>query len=398
MKLILFFLFLTSLIADNHSIKKKVAQDNSYSIIYFYRIHSLAEPNRKFDVYLNDKMAFTLDRESRLEFKIYSIGKLKIHAELKKCTTSPIYLEIKRGEKYYIKLDGVACISLHRFDMDGERDYRRERNFTGEIIRLEENKENPYLKLPVLAEQIVSREIDTDQEIEITDASEYENRTALVIGNSSYEDTPLRNPANDADAIASELTNIGFDVLHHNNISKNEFREVIHAFGDKLNTNKGVGLFYYAGHGLQSDGVNYLVPVDAKIDRQYDIPDVCIRADLVLRMMELYKNPMNIIILDACRNNPYNRSFRSLDRGLAQPQSAPTGSIIAFATSPGKTASDGDGDHGLYTQELIKAMKIPGLSIEEVFKRVRINVAQLSNDEQIPWENSSLTGYFYFKK
>lgn len=112
--------------------------------------------------------------------------------------------------------------------------------------------------------------------------------------------------------------------------------------------------------------------------------------------MELYKNPLNIIVLDACRNNPYSRGFRSIEEGLAPVYVAPTGSIISFATAPGKTASDGEGKNGLYTQELIKAMREPNKNLEEVFKAVRINVARISNSKQIPWTNSSLMGEFYF--
>lgn len=227
-------------------------------------------------------------------------------------------------------------------------------------------------------------------------SSSYSSRLALVIGNSDYVNSPLKNPANDAKAITVELEKAGFDVLSYTDLDRRGMRNAIHEFGDKLNASKGVGLFYYAGHGLQSQGINYLVPVNAEINREYDIEDECVKANLVLRMMELYENPMNIIILDACRNNPYARSFRSLGRGLAQPESAPIGTIIAFATAPGKTASDGDGENGLYTQELIRAMRIPGLTIERLFKQVRINVLRESNRTQSPWENSSLTGDFYF--
>jgi uncharacterized caspase-like protein len=229
-------------------------------------------------------------------------------------------------------------------------------------------------------------------------SSDYKNKIALVIGNSNYQNAPLKNPMNDAVEFSKELRALGFEVLNYNNVSRKTFREAIHEFGDKLRENKGIGLFYYAGHGLQSEGVNYLVPVDAIIEKDYDIQDECIRADFVLRMMETNANPMNIIILDACRNNPFTRSSRSVGQGLAQPESAPSGSIIAFATAPGKTASDGDSANGLYTQELIKAMRKPGLSIEQIFKEVRINVAKLSNDQQVPWENSSLMGDFYFRK
>ena len=225
-----------------------------------------------------------------------------------------------------------------------------------------------------------------------------ENRTALVIGNGDYAESKLKNPTNDAFVISEELKRAGFNVITYTDIDLESMKEAVRKFGDELVKNPGVGLFYFAGHGLQTKGINYLVPIDANIERQYDIEDECMRADRVLRMMELYGNSMNIIILDACRNNPYTTKFRSLNQGLAQPELAPTGSIIAFATAPGKTASDGIGENGLYTQELIKAIRIPGLKIEEIFKQTRINVIELSNGKQSPWENSSLIGDFYFYK
>jgi len=228
--------------------------------------------------------------------------------------------------------------------------------------------------------------------------SGYKNKYALVIGNSRYSTAPLKNPENDAEAMTRTLKSLGFEVDGYVNLDRRGMRDAVRQFGDKIAKEKGVALFYYAGHGLQSDGANYLIPVDADIQKEYDIQDECVRSDMVLRMLELYENPMNIVILDACRNNPYSRGFRSAERGLAQPSAAPTGSIIAFATAPGRTASDGDGTNGLYTQELIQAMKIPGLTIEEVFKRVRISVLEKSGDEQSPWENSSLTGDFYFMR
>jgi len=228
---------------------------------------------------------------------------------------------------------------------------------------------------------------------------DYTNKkTALVIGNSAYPNAPLRNPKNDAVAMTATLEELGFEVLSYIDISRSEMRQAIQDFGDLISEKKGLGLFYYAGHGLQYQGKNFLVPVDAKIERSYQIEDECIRADQVLKMMELYGNPMNIIIMDACRNNPYTRSFRDMTQGLAKPDNAPVGSLVAFATAPGSVASDGEGDNGLYTQELIKAMKIPGLSIEQMFKQVRNRVLDITNNEQTPWENSSLRGEFYFAK
>jgi hypothetical protein len=222
------------------------------------------------------------------------------------------------------------------------------------------------------------------------------DRVALVIGNSDYPEAPLANPVNDANSMTKILEALDFKVIKRTNVNRAEFKQAIRDFDDILSSSNGVGLFYYAGHGLQNEGVNYLVPVDAKINRAYEIDDEAIEMHLVLRMMEYKNNPMNIVILDACRNNPYKRGFRDFTRGLATPDFAPKGSFIAYATAPGEVASDGDGKNGLYTQELIQALEKPNLTIEEVFKQVRNNVARKSNDRQIPWENSSLTGRFVF--
>lgn len=242
--------------------------------------------------------------------------------------------------------------------------------------------------------KIITQDLERPEET----YKDYEFKYALVVGNSDYSDMPLKNPVNDANAISNELEGLGFEVIKVINADRVAFKNAIREFNAKLSKNPGVGLFYYAGHGLQMNGINYLVPVNADIQEEYEIEDECIPADLVLKMLSYNENPMNIIILDACRNNPFARSFRSAERGLAQPQAAPTGSIVAFATAPGRTASDGGGVNGLYTQELIKAMKVPDLTIEEVFKQVRISVDKLSGGDQIPWENSSLMGDFYFRK
>ena len=223
-------------------------------------------------------------------------------------------------------------------------------------------------------------------------------RNALVIGNSNYEKFPLKNPVNDANSISETLKELGFEVITVIDANKEEMSRAIRAFGDKLSENPGVGLFYYAGHGIQSKGTNYLVPLKAQIQDEFEIEFECLKASRALSVMEYYSNPFNIVILDACRNNPFRSFSRSTESGLAAPSNPPTGSIISFATQPGKTASDGDGANGLYTQELIKAIKIPNLSIEDVFKKVRINVAKISGQEQLPQEWSSLMGDFYFLK
>lgn len=222
------------------------------------------------------------------------------------------------------------------------------------------------------------------------------DRVALVIGNSDYKDSPLKNPINDADSITHSLENLGFKVIHGKNLDRKQFRSKIRVFGEALKHSE-VGLFYYAGHGLQYDGDNYLVPVKANIQAQDEIIDEAISANAVLRKMESAGNSVNIVILDACRNNPFARSFRSTSRGLTR-MSGVKGSLIAYATSPGKVASDGTGDNGLYTQYLLKYMNQPNLKLEEVFKKVRISVSKDTSEKQIPWENSSLMGDFYFVK
>ncbi len=221
-------------------------------------------------------------------------------------------------------------------------------------------------------------------------------RVALVIGNGAYADSPLRNPTNDATAMAAELRACGFDVTLLTNANQQQMETAAATFGNKIRNNQGVGLFYYAGHGMQVQGENYLIPVGANITVEGDVKYKAMNVGQLLAQMEAAQNRMNIVVLDACRNNPYARSFRSAAQGLAQ-TNAPTGSFVAYATAPGSVAADGDGSNGLYTQELLKAIRTPGLGLEQVFKQVRANVLQTSARKQVPWENSSIVGDFYFR-
>jgi hypothetical protein len=226
-----------------------------------------------------------------------------------------------------------------------------------------------------------------------------EKRIALIIGNSDYKSCPLRNPVNDATLMTSELKKLGFEVNTLKNGSQNHMKQAISKFGESLAKDKNtVGLFYYAGHGIQVKGKNYLVPTDAVIEKEPDVEVYCVDLDGLLANLEYSGNNMNIIILDACRNNPFGRGFRSqASNGLAT-INAPVGTIIAYATAPGSVAADGDGQNGLYTQEFAKALSVPNLKIEDVFKKVRTQVKTLSEGKQIPWENSSIEGDFYFIK
>ncbi len=221
-------------------------------------------------------------------------------------------------------------------------------------------------------------------------------RTALVIGNGTYTSSPLKNPPNDATDMAKALSNVGFTVEHGVDLTQRQMKAMIREFGQKLKAG-GQGLFYFAGHGIQLRGRNYLIPVDAEITSEADVEDQGVDANLIMGLMDEAGNGLNVVILDACRNNPFARSFRSAGNGLAQVE-APTGTLVAYATAPGKVARDGTGRNGAYTAELLKQMNVPGLPIEEVMKRVRANLKQLTNGEQIPWESSSLVGNFYLNK
>ncbi len=221
-----------------------------------------------------------------------------------------------------------------------------------------------------------------------------EQRVALIIGNGKYESAPLRNAMNDARAMGSALRGLGFDVVERENLDQKEMKKEIQAFGEKL-LKGGVGLFYYAGHGMQVNGRNYLIPVGAAIEHEKQVEYEAVDAGAVLTEMDYARNRLNIVILDACRDNPFARSFRSAAQGLAS-MNAPTGTLIAYATAPGSVANDGPGENGVYTGELIKSMQVPGLRIEDVFKQVRSAVRESTQGKQVPWEASSLEGDFYF--
>lgn len=236
----------------------------------------------------------------------------------------------------------------------------------------------------------------------LTEAYKDEKRYALVIGNSNYakEVGILKNPVNDATDVATELRKSNFEVQLLTNATYVQLREAMRKFHEKLTTgprDQTVGLFYYAGHGVQYQDENYLVPVDANVQFEDDIVRMCFPVQrMVLANMERSNSRMNIVILDACRNNPFPATSRSVGSGLAEMKRA-RGSFIAFATAPGSVASDGDGRNGLYTQEFLKALRKPGLTIEQVFKEVRMNVLRLSGDRQYTWDSSNIIGEFYFK-
>lgn len=226
-------------------------------------------------------------------------------------------------------------------------------------------------------------------------------RMALVIGNSNYtHGGSLSNPTNDAESLTGTLQSLGFEVKKYKDLSQSGMKKAIDDFGKSI---KGtdVSLFFYAGHGVQVNGNNYLIPIDADINSERDVEYTCVHAGRILAKMESAGCKTNIIILDACRDNPFKRSWsRSVSGnsgGLAF-MDAPSGSMIAYSTSPGKTAADGvAGTNGVYSAALIKHMQTPNISIEDMFKRVRVTVENMTHKQQTPWESTSLKGNFYFK-
>jgi len=231
------------------------------------------------------------------------------------------------------------------------------------------------------------------------DKSYVEKRLALIIGNADYKNSnPLQNPLNDAKSIANALKEVGFTVLLYLNADLKTMKVAMDEFGDKLKS-FNIGLFYYAGHGLQVKGNNYLIPVDASLKSEQDVDYDCVDAGRLLGKMEDAGTSTNIVILDACRDNPFARSWsgRSAGKGSGLAfMNAPSGSIVAYATAPGKTASDGTGKNGLYTEALLQFIKVPNLSLEDFFKSVRVEVEKKSNKSQVTWEASSLKGSFFF--
>lgn len=241
--------------------------------------------------------------------------------------------------------------------------------------------------------------------IQVLQAQPELRRIAYLIGNSVYaDDTELYNPVNDANDLGYNLRELGFEVHQFENVNRADFQRVLNVYGRDLSKDPEhtVGLFFYAGHAMQIDGRNFLMPTDATDFEDADeAEEVCITLDSILETLNEAHNKMNIVVLDACRNNPFRYDKGYVTRrdasGLAAIE-APVGTLIAYSTSPGSVALDGDGLNGLYTQELIKAIHIPDLTIEQVFKKVRTQVKEISDGEQIPWENSSLESEFYFKR
>jgi CubicO group peptidase (beta-lactamase class C family) len=222
-------------------------------------------------------------------------------------------------------------------------------------------------------------------------------RIALVIGNGAYSGvSPLTNPKNDADLMAKTLQSVGFEVTKLVDADQRTMKQAMLDFGRKLRDGADASLFYYSGHGVQAKGENYLIPVDAAIKDEGELDLQTIDVNAFLQVMDNSASKVNIVILDACRNNPFASSLRSASRGLAMVD-APRGTYIAYSTGPGDVAEDGDNGNSPYTRALAKAIVRPGVKLEDTFKEARQIVEAATNKKQVPWETSSITGDFYFR-
>lgn len=225
-----------------------------------------------------------------------------------------------------------------------------------------------------------------------------EERVALVVGVSAYQSiAPLANPVSDAKLIAGKLSELGFAVTLSTDATLAELKKSVSNFGRQLRAGgeDTVGLFYYAGHGVQSYGSNYLLPADTNLTDAADLDLVAVEANSILRQMFSAKNKANVVILDACRNNPFEQIPEFGDNGLAE-MKAPTGTFLSYATAPGEVAIDGNTSNSPFTAALAEEMLVPGAPIEQVFKQVRVKVLARSSGTQTPWDTSSLTSQFYF--
>ncbi len=227
---------------------------------------------------------------------------------------------------------------------------------------------------------------------------------ALVVGNSEYQHAnPLQNPKNDAEAVAATFERLGLTVVKGIDLTRLHFEELIRTFAREAR-GAPVAIFFYAGHGLQVDGRNYLVPIDAKISDETDLEFETVRLETVLGQMEREQRT-NLVFLDACRDNPLARNLArsmgtrstAVGSGLARVESG-VGTMISFATQPGNVALDGEGKHSPFADALLAHIETPGLDVELMMRRVRRDVMDATNERQVPWSNSSLTGGFVFKE
>jgi len=250
--------------------------------------------------------------------------------------------------------------------------------------RIEEGKRQIALERQRIESQKVQPQIAPDNR----------RRLALVIGNDNYSSMPrLSNAVNDSNSMNDALKQANFEVMHYKNLNKRGMEEALYNFTQKLGKDD-VGLFYFAGHGVQANSKNFLIPVGENVKLSADVQFESMDVNRVMASLQGSKNSLNIVVLDACRSSLPERG--GMSRGLTVTE-APQGSIVAYATAPGKAASDGDVGNSPFTKNLVRVMQRKGLKIEDVFKEVRVAVSRETNGEQVPQEVSQLVDDFYFR-
>ena len=242
-----------------------------------------------------------------------------------------------------------------------------------------------------------------------TPAAAPERRIALVIGNGAYKSAPLKNPVRDAEALASSLKQLGYEVVLRRDVGLFDLIEALRDFSLRA-ADSAVRLLFYAGHGIQAKGRNYLLPIDTVLQGEDEIATKAADVSEFVDRLSAIKRGMNIVVLDACRVNPFAGGvivgpdgrrvrFRGLTPAGLAPLDAPVGTLVAFSTSPNGVALDGPvGAHSIYAKHLLAHLQTPGLPVEQLFKRVRIGVAEETQRVQIPWESSSLTTDYCFRE
>ncbi len=225
-----------------------------------------------------------------------------------------------------------------------------------------------------------------------------EKRIALVIGNARYAAMPLANPENDARLISANLRKLGFEVNEQLNLNVREFRRVLREFARRLQQEDSIAVLYYAGHGVQIDGRNYLLPTDVNLRDEEEVKDESVDIEeLFLSRLDKARSKARIVILDACRDNPFAGKTRNIRAAGGLAEMGARGTLIAYASAPGAPAEDGPlGKNSVYTRNLAQEMMVPGLEVEQMFKNVRVNVLRDTRQRQVPWVNTSLTSNFSF--
>jgi hypothetical protein len=273
---------------------------------------------------------------------------------------------------------------------------------TAEVEAERKKREELEARLATEAKERERQPAQTPQAPQPQAAIRNERRVALVVGNGAYKQSPLTNSVNDAVDLNVSLKNLGFQTLLVQNASLATMRQKTREFAE-LALNADVALIFFAGHGIEYRGNNYLVPTSAGSLKEFEVEDETFNVARWMDMLETQKGAnkqrVNIVILDACRDNAFSRGWRNTNRGLAR-MDAPSGTILAYATAPGKLASDGSAGerNSPYTKNLLKAIQQPNVPVEQVFKDVRRMVVEQTKGEQVPWENSSLIGNFVFKR